>query len=511
MKAFLLYRDQDIDLDRELPPNERALTHDLELETLWRAMAAGDEFLFDVARRVVFASVTHSDAIVYRQRVLADCLAQPAIVRQMYDIAVDALQSERKVWFGSILSRASPETILRRSVQILELLVGNLRQLRRLADDHAREFRSEGFVRFFAMLADELDDEYFGVLEQHLSELELRRGVLMSAELGRGNKGVCYVLHRLPRPSWLERITISGPPSYGFQIPERDEAGARALTELEGQGINLVANALAQSTDHVLSFFRMLRAELAFYLGCLNLQERLAAKGEPVCFPKPQPAGYPALSARGLYDVCLTLILDARAVGNDVDADGKALVMITGANQGGKSTFLRSVGLAQLMMQSGMFVTAEALRANVCAGVFTHFKREEDPTMTSGKLDEELGRMSKIAEAIGPSDLLLCNESFGSTNEREGSEIARQVVRALTESGVKVLFVTHLYDLAHGLYRGRRDSHLFLRAERRPDSRRTYRLIEAEPLPTSYGEDSYRRVFGIDSGATPTDATVIHG
>jgi DNA mismatch repair ATPase MutS len=110
--------------------------------------------------------------------------------------------------------------------------------------------------------------------------------------------------------------------------------------------------------------------------------------------------------------------------------------------------------------------------------------------MTSGKLDEELARMGEIAEAIGPSDLLLCNESFGSTNEREGSEIARQVVRALTESGIKVLFVTHLYDLAHGLYRRRRDSHLFLRAERRPDGRRTYRLIEAEPLPTSYGEDS---------------------
>jgi DNA mismatch repair ATPase MutS len=87
----------------------------------------------------------------------------------------------------------------------------------------------------------------------------------------------------------------------------------------------------------------MLRAELAFYLGCLNLHERLAAKGEPVCLPEPLPAWRPVLSAQGLYDVCLTLNLDARVVGNDVDADGKTLVIITGANQGGKSTFLRSV------------------------------------------------------------------------------------------------------------------------------------------------------------------------
>ena len=64
-------------------------------------------------------------------------------------------------------------------------------------------------------------------------------------------------------------------------------------------------------------------------------------------------------------------------VGNDVHGGGKSLVVITGANQGGKSTFLRSVGLAQLMMQCGMFVAAE-VTGPVCTGVFTHYKREED-------------------------------------------------------------------------------------------------------------------------------------
>ena len=102
--------------------------------------------------------------------------------------------------------------------------------------------------------------------------------------------------------------------------------------------------------------------------------------------------------------------------------------MITGANQGGKSTFLRSVGVAQLMTQCGMFVGAQSLRVNVCDGVFTHYKREEDETMESGKLDEELARMSEIADHIGAGSVLLCNESFAATNEREGSQIARQVV-----------------------------------------------------------------------------------
>jgi DNA mismatch repair ATPase MutS len=146
-------------------------------------------------------------------------------------------------------------------------------------------------------------------------------------------------------------------------------------------------------------------------------------------------------------------------------------------------------------MQCGAFVPAQSFRGNVCHGVFTHFKREEDPTMRSGKLDEELSRMSDIASLIKPNCILLCNESFASTNEREGSEIGRQVISALTAERIRVFFVTHLFDLAQGFYAEPSNSGLFLRAERLPDQRRTFRVREGEPLPTSYGEDTYRRIF----------------
>lgn len=501
MKAFLMHRDQDFDLGRELPPNEEALTQDLELNMLVGAMALGDKFLFDVARRAVLTSLSDPEAIVYRQRVLADCLEQPALIREIYGVAVEAIASERSIYFG--LFRASPDTILRRSVQVLELFVSALKRLRRVADEHTGSFRSEGFARFFAMLSTELDDKYFQTVEDHLKELRFRRGALISAELGEGNKGTHYV-PRLPREqSWMQRISIGNRSGYSFQIADRDESGFRALSELLDSGINLVANALAQSTDHILSFFTMLRSELAFYVGCLNLHGRLAEKGEPMCFPVPEAPDVPALSAQGLYDVCLTLNIGARVVGNDLNADNKWLVMITGANQGGKSTFLRSVGLAHLMMQCGMLVPAQSFRANVCDGVYTHYKREEDASMTSGKLDEELSRMSDIADTMRPNAILLCNESFAATNEREGSELARQVIRALIEAGIKVVFVTHLFDLAQGLYLEEMDTALFLRAERQADGRRTFKLIEGEPLPTSYGEDSYRRIFGAAAGAAP--------
>ena len=502
MKAFLMHADQDFDLGRELPPNAGALIQDLELGTVLRAMAAGDQFTFDVAQQAVLSGLTDPAGIVYRQRVLADCLAQPTVVRELYNIAVAAVEGEKKIYFG-LFAHSSPDSILHRSVQVLEFFATLLKTLRTIADVHAGSFESDGFTRLFAMLSKELGDEYFSEVDGHLKELKLQRGVLISAGVGTGNKGTRFVLRRFRERSWIERISPGGRAGYSFQIPARDDNGLRALSDLQGRGINPVANALAQSTDHILSFFRMLRSELAFYVGCLNLHDLLTGKGEPACFPVPLAGGQPVLSARGLYDAGLTLHVGGTVTGNDVSADGKSLVVITGANQGGKSTLLRSLGVAQLMMQCGMFVPAASFRAGVCRGVFTHYKREEDATMESGKLDEELARMSSIVDQVTPGCILLCNESFASTNEREGSEIARQIVRALLTRGIRVYFVTHLFDLAHRFYLEQDKTALFLRAERQADGGRTFRVAEGEPLPTSYGEDVYRRIFGAASGSAP--------
>ncbi len=202
------------------------------------------------------------------------------------------------------------------------------------------------------------------------------------------------------------------------------------------------------------------------------------------------------VTTSGLREICLALRSQDEVVGNDVDADDRPLTIITGANSAGKTTFLRSVGLAQLMMQCGMYVGAGSYRASVCAGLFTHFSREEDATMVSGRLDEELRRMSVIADHIGPHCLILFNESFAATNEREGSEIGRQVVTALLEADITVFFVTHQFDFADGFRAQRGASTLFLRAERQTEGRRNYKLAAAAPLPTSFGEDVYHRLGG---------------
>lgn len=495
MKVFLMYKDHDVDLQQKLPMNEQTLTQDLELNTLFNTMALGDKFLFEVAKKTVLSSLNELETIQYRQQILKDCLKNSDIVKEIFNIAVQSIENEKKNYFG-IFSHY-PGAILNRSIEVLQMFVSILKKLKKISNQHATKFESEGFTAFYKMLDKELVEEYFATVQEHLKELNFRDGVFISAELGKGNKGNNYILCKPQnkKSSWMERIFTKGPPVYSFSIGERDESGARALSELRDRGINLVANALAQSNDHILSFFKTLRTELAFYMGCLNLSERLAQKGEPMCFPLPMAPEKRRHSFKGLYDVCLSLNVEQRVVGNSINLDNKDLVMITGANQGGKSTFLRSVGLAQLMMQCGMFVPAESFCSNIYDNLFTHYKREEDTTMNSGKLDEELSRMSYIVDNITSNSMLLFNESFAATNEREGSEIARQITCALLEKHIKVFFVTHLFLFAHGFYDKKIENTIFLRAERQNNGERTFKITIGEPLQTSYGEDLYHKIF----------------
>jgi len=498
MKAYLLYRAQDFHFGGDLPPSYEDLTQDLELTTLLQAMASGDKFLYQVCRKVLLNSLSDVEAIRYRQQVLADCLAQPDVIREMYGVAAGALQDLRRLWGSYGGTYQSPSSNLSGAVRHLESFVVRLRQLRRIADDHAAEFRSDGMRTLFATLQRELGDDYFELIGYHLKQLRFRAGVLISGELDRDNSGINFVL-RAPgdaRSRWKERLGIGPRTVYSFTIPPRDEAGGQILADLTSRGTNLVANAAAQSADHIRSYFTMLQAELGFYVGCLNLADRLAAKGVPTCVPEPAPLAPAAFACTDLRDACLELQSPGVVVGNDVQANGRPLVIITGANSGGKSTFLRSVGVAQLMMQCGLFVTAQSYRSSMSRRVFTHFIREEDAGMTSGRLDEELRRMSAIADQIGPHCLMLFNETFAGTNEREGSEIGRQVVRALLDAEVRVFFVSHRFDFADSFRRQHADSTVFLRAERQPDGRRDYKLVVKDPLPTSFGEDLYYRLGG---------------
>lgn len=493
MKVLLLYPDRDFEpQNTPLESLERFAT-DLGLGILLEAACGDDRYLYEVFSAAL-SSAWANDAgtIVYRQDVLRDCMKNAAFVRALYALAWEPFERSRSWNFG--LYGWHTSAMVSSSVRTLRSSLSILRMIRDACRRDAANFSSTGFTRLFEALERNLDDDYLRAATCDLDHLRFRAGILLSAQVGSGGKAKRVVL-RMPQPRdtnvALRALTL-GPRSFTFKLDPRDLAGAQAFGELQDRGLVNISEVLWKSAHHVLGFLKALRTELAFYVSCLNLHDRLTAIGEPVTWPELQP-GSRGFRCQGLKDVCLSLTMKARTAGNDVDAQARSLIIVTGVNRGGKSTFLRSVGLAELLLHAGIFVTAEHFSSSPHTGLFTHFKREEDRAMESGKFDEELARLGAMADRIRPGALVLFNESFAATNEREGAEIARQVTGALLDEGVTVIYVSHMYDFTSSFV-GRGDT-LFLRADRAGNGGSPFRLNEGLPKSTSFGLDLYEHVF----------------
>lgn len=496
MKVRLMFADRDFDILARAPDGAHEVIGDLGLAPVIRAMGGNDPYLVKVATVSLFDHATTSESIRYRQEALIDAAANLSTVRAVYALAVDAgndLSRHVRISIG----RTSPERFMYRSRAAVKLLSTRLDQLATLARERRHGFSSAAFDGFFGYLTDTFDRGYLAAVTDHLDELEFAHGTLISARLGPGSLPTDYLVRRRRRGvrGFAER-------AYGFRIDRHDPTAAELLGDVRGRGLHRVAAVLAQAADELERFFATVQWESGFYLCAARLTDELRSCGGAVCFPSPGPGSYAARAlgnsvpwrCRGLYDAGLALRRGEPIVGNDVDTRGAALMMITGANQGGKSTFLRSIGTAQLMMQAGLPVAATEFSATVRSGVHTHVAHAEDPTMTKGHFDEELERMSRIVDRLCPGALVLLDESFASMNEREASALAGDVVAALVESGHQVCYVTHMYELAQRFYV--EGTGCFLRAERRADESRTFRLLESGPIETSFGADLWREVFG---------------
>ncbi|WP_067890211.1 MutS-related protein [Nocardia vaccinii] len=478
---------------RTITIEQRTLA-DLGLNALCAITAHDDEHgedpaIAEAVRAVLSASITDPEVIRYRHAVLADCCAHPSAVRELYRTATEATRVRR--W--KVGPRHRPNGKLLLALEPLRELLGCLRELRAACARHAASFESAGFADLAATVATELDERYLASVEQELAALDFENGLHFTAGLGPGNKTAGIRLHP---PIRRRRFGLDRRTGRAFEAIDDPETESDPVVQLQNPALQIIADVVGDAADQVQDFFARLRTQLAFYLGCVNLRRRLIRDRVPICLPTVHPAGAPRLRGTGLRDIGMCLAGGRAVVGNDLDADGRSLIIVTGANNGGKSTLLRAVGAAQLMAHAGMFVAAESFETGLHGGIFTHFAADEDRTMSHGKLVEELVRMSELVDRMSPDSLLLCNESFASTGARDAEQIAEPLLNALLDTGVRIVFVTHLTEFACRRAASAHPTDLFLRAERLPDGTRTYHLVPGSPESGSHADDIFHKVFG---------------
>ena len=464
MKVYLLYREKDFPWQSEKTEFDQEIVRDLELEMVYKKMAKNNSFIYSVVQEVMMILLQKKEDILYRQNILKDCLQNPWILEELEQLIERAFQKEKENnHFGVFYDY--PVAVIAQASAIIRAYMQELKNLRKVASEKKSNFFSEGFKNLFNRIEAELNDEFFRQVQTHLIKCEFKGGIQMnvSLDLENGLRSKNFVLcdTQKLKMEWYYRI-IKSDQKYRFRIDVKDDQECRALSELKEKSLQIVAGVLMQAVDHLRSFFVVLQKELGFYQGCLNLYNDLKKMGKNVTFPIFTEKKW-GCRMKDLYSLSLSLKKETNIEGNTCDLSGKRNVMITGANQGGKTVFLRSIGQASIMAQCGMFVCASEYETCIYHQIFTHFRKEEDLEMNSGKLDEELKRMSSIVEKIRPQSCILFNESFATTNEREGTEIGWQIMKAFGENEIRIFCVTHLFSLAEKFLKEEKKRHIFCR------------------------------------------------
>ncbi len=495
MDVLLLYETKEQKAAANKSPGAIWTREDLKLDFLSELMSNGDDFLLENIKPLLDPAGCPFSTALYRQQILSDFLNNESLCRKLYDFVSEALveKAPHYLFFSN-----SPERVLEDAVRSLEEFWPSLKGLGQFAPLFEGQCHSKGLLRFWQMIEKELTTPYLEQMKNFLQELHFEDGLMAATSLDLSLKPTHYELCQREMPKdegIIDHLAhlFHHDNSHIITISERDETGFRILSELRGHAVYNIAKVIASVRDFVHAFFLDLKKQLAFYIGALNLFDKLQNLGLATCLPQLKESGN-ALLAQGLY--CPTLALQQKnaIVTNDIDASNQLATLIFGANQGGKTTFLISLGQAQIMASCGLFVASSAFCATV-RPVFTHFKREEDASLNRGKFEEELNRMSEIIDEIRSGNLLLMNESFAATSELEGSQIALEVLSGLNDCQVHAIFVTHFHYLTATLYKKGYAYCGFYGAERLDDGARTFRIKPLNPEATSFGTDLYEKIF----------------
>jgi len=192
--------------------------------------------------------------------------------------------------------------------------------------------------------------------------------------------------------------------------------------------------------------------EAQFFLAYVGHMAPLRKRGLRFCYPEVS-LDTTVEEVRETFDLALAAGLErdgkAAVVVNDAELRaGERLIVVSGPNQGGKTTFGRTFGQLHHLARIGLPVPGSTARLRLARSIFTHFERQERVEDLAGKLEEDLRRIRAILDLVTADSVVVMNESFSSTTLDDQLFINTRVVRALLERGCLGLIVTFLDELA---------------------------------------------------------------
>ncbi len=408
------------------------------------------------------------------------------------------------------------------SITEIELYVSSVDILHTALTKVKGEVHSPAFTALTELVTKLAESDYYRELNQKLSELTQRVreiksvtiGVNLDAQLRPSSAGVLSinpesfksgdVLDKILRLNFKNDAytCIANLVPFGKKQSDNQKM---ALSLAFNSAINDVYKSSLRSWKKIVQtyvlenteFLLNLMPEFEFLVRGTQMLKRLRDKGCALSIPDIRPMEERAFSATALYNPCVALKIEDEIVPNDIVFDENATVyVLTGPNRGGKSVITCAVGLAQVMLQLGMYIPAEQAVISPVDGIYTHFPTGAEDTIDKGRLGEECARLGEIFDCVTASSLVLLDESLSSTGSYEASYIAAEVISGFAHIGCRCLFSTHLHELAAEIEELNRKSLASggaaidtLVAGMETEGKRSFRIIRAKPDGKSYARD----------------------